>query len=113
MVPVDYYLVCAFKLLILTIFFMVIVTEPIVEGHGTSDSESLAGNSHYVDQERLLQDSDDTQAAADLETVPIRDDMGFGGTSSFSDVKGLILTHLCKVTVPGSWRLRLKHTLRR
>ena len=42
MVPVDYYLVHAFKLLILTIFLMVIVTEPIVEGHRTS--ESLAGN---------------------------------------------------------------------
>ena len=60
-----------------------------------------ARDSHYVNQERLLQDSDDIQAqtAADLEMVPIRDDMGFGGVSSFSDAKGLILTHLCKV--PG------------
>ena len=85
---------------------MVIVTETIVEAHGTS----LAGlgNSHYVNQERLLQ----ADTAADLGTVPIRDrrdDMGFGGKSSFLDVKGLILTRLCKVLC--SSHLGLKQSL--
>ena len=82
---------------------MVIVTETIVEAHGTS----LAGlgNSHYVNQECLSQ----ADTAADLGMVPIRDDMGFGGKSSFLDVKGLILTRLCKVLC--SSHLGLKQSL--
>ena len=62
------------------------VTEPIVEDHGTS----LAGNFHNFNQECLLQDD----FPADREMVSVRRDdvpVGFGGTSSFLHVEGLIL----------------------
>jgi hypothetical protein len=76
MVPVDYHLVRAFVVSrLLLLYFMLIVTEPIDDG----TSLALAGHSHYVNQEHLLQD---TAVGADLETVSIRDDMGFDGTSS-------------------------------
>ena len=86
MVPVDYYLVCAFlAFLQVPSFFTLIFTEPIVEG----TSLALARHSHYVNQESLLQKN---TVAADLESVSIRDDMGFGaiGSGMSSDSKSCI-----------------------
>lgn len=67
---------------------LIVTTELIDEG----TSLPLAGQSHYVNQEHFLQDTNhSTMVGAHLETDFIRDDIGFGGTSSEILVIGLVL----------------------